>query len=311
MTESNRITCSIVDTGTEQFCTVFVPGHDPLPAGSDHPNFSKIVDLATSALKGEAVDAETLIGLFDVENTVKVAFERLTDRVTVEDGIVKLDGDAVSGALQAQILDFVEKGEDFGPLVRFYEKLLTNPLGNVQEGIYTWITSNRENGGGFTITPDGDLIGYKSVKEATPQWREGSEPVYVPSRTSDQDDRVNDQIVPRGKYIEQRPGDVVEMPRSKVLNAPSVACADGLHIGTFSYAEGFYGDTVMLVKFSPRDVVSLPASNSTWKLRVNRYTVVGPVEEALDVPLLITEDVEDEADEAAAEAGVNPDLILA
>jgi hypothetical protein len=95
------------------------------------------------------------------------------------------------------------------------------------------------------------------------------------------------------------------MPRSRVLHAPSQECGDGLHIGTFAYASTFYGgDTVMLVKFSPRDIVSLPDSNSAWKLRVCRFTVIGPVDEALDTPLYITKaivaDYIDATEDAAA-----------
>ncbi len=170
--------------------------------------------------------------------------------------------------------------------MRFYEKLTTNPLGDVRDGLYDWITGQTANGGMLTITEDGDVLGYKSVQASRPEWRTGVSTVYRPSWRGA--GTVNGIDVPSDKYIEQAPGDVVEMPRSKVLHAPSRACGDGLHIGTYDYAERYVGDTVMLVQFSPRDIVSLPDSNSTWKLRVCRYTVIGPVTEPLDVPVYMT-----------------------
>lgn len=288
---SNTIQFSLVtaDNG-QQFVTVFADGVVTPPAGDDHPNFKAIVGACEAAARGEAVDAEQVVGLFDVGATITAGFQRLTERVSVENGVVLLDGDPVHGALQDQIVDFVSQGEDFGPLVSFYEKLVTNPLGDVRAGVYDWITGQtRDGAGGVTITPDGDLIGYKSCQSHT---RADGEVVYRPSRKSKDADRVNGVPVEPGQFIEQQPGDTVEMPRSKVLHAPSQACGDGLHIGTWSYANGFQGDTVLLVKFSPRDIVSLPDSAATWKLRVCRYTVIGPCEGPLDTPLYIT----DEAD---------------
>lgn len=268
---------SLVKTEDDQFITVFAPGRDPLPASSTHPNFKAIV---AACVEGES-DVEAVCDLFDIAQTVAVKFQKLSDRVVVENGVILLDGDPVHGVLQDQILDFVEQGEDFGPLVKFYEKLLTNPLGNVQEGLFSWIKGQTQEGN-FTITPEGNIIGYKSMQSASPAWREGDDTVFIPSQVSRHRDRVNGVEVPEGKYIEQRPGDTVEMPRSKVLNNPSRACGDGLHIGTYQYAKSFYGDTVMLVEFSPRDIVSLPDSNSEWKLRVCRYTVLAECDGSLE-----------------------------
>ncbi len=275
-------TFNLVTSSDDQFITVFVPGRDPLPAGSTHPSFKAIAALCMESMQGGTIDVDALCDLFDVAATVTRKFQRLSERVTVESGVICLDGDEVHGTLQEQILDFLDAGEDFDPLVNFYEKLMTNPLGDVRQGLYDWIQGQRENGA-LTITPDGDLIGYKSVQGAVPEWRKDQSFIYRPSRRGE--GRVNGIDVSYAQFIEQVPGDVVEMPRSRVLNAPSMACGDGLHIGTYDYAQGFYGDTVLMVEFSPRDIVSLPDSCSTWKLRVCRYTVVGPCSEPLDVPV--------------------------
>lgn len=270
----------------QRFVTVFANGTLSAPAPDDHPNFKAIVAACQAAFDGDdSISGDDVLALFDVRKLIERKFERLGERVSVEGDTVLFDGDPVDGTLQDQILAFLDAGEDFEPLVKFWEKLTTNPLGDVRQGLYDWINGQRKNGN-FTITAEGDVLGYKSVREQAPEWREGYDTVFVPSRRGI--GRVNDTEVSAGRYIEQVPGDIVEMPRSKVLNAPSAACGDGLHIGTYQYASTFHSggcNTVMLVKFSPRDIVSLPDSNATWKLRVCRYEVVGQVTEPLEVPV--------------------------
>ena len=280
---SNVQFTSITTDEGQQFLTVFAEGKLLPPVDDSHPNFKRIKEICVASLGGEVVDVAHLVSLFDVAQTIVEQFERLSARVTVKNGVVHLDGDPVHGTLQEQILQFLDAGEEFGPLVEFYEKLLTNPLGDVREGLYNWIAGQRAEGN-FTITPEGDILGYKSVKPQSPEWRTEEDVVYVPSQRGE--GIVNGRDVSAEEYIEQVPGDTVEMPRSKVLHAPSRECGDGLHIGTWAYAKDFYGgSTVMLVRFSPRDIVSLPDSNASWKLRVCRYEVIGPVTEPLEVPV--------------------------
>lgn len=257
----------LVSSDAGKYITVYTPDAYG-PADESHPNFEQIVSACFTDAQGGDVDVQDVIDLFDIAATVGRKFQRLSERVSVRGGTLFLDGDPVDGSLQQQILDFLDAGEDFAPLVNFYEKLLTNPLGNVRDGLFSWIKGQRENGN-FTITPDGDVLGYKSVQSAKPAWRTDEETVYIASRASRAGGEcINGVEVKPGQHIEQVPGDTVEMPRSMVLNEPSADCGTGLHIGTYSYAETFTGDTVMLVQFSPRDIVSLPDNNSSWKLRV-------------------------------------------
>lgn len=311
MTKST-VLFTLSQAGDAEFITVLGKNEDGsarlYPADASHPNFDAIKTLCLRANEGEAVNPTEVLDLFDVAETVTRKFQRLTERIAVKGGTITLDGDPVHGTLQDQILDFLDNDEDFGPLVNFYEKLTTNPLGDVQAGLYDWIIGQRERGT-LTITPDGDLIGYKATRKQKPAWREVDGDVYVPSRPGE--GVVNGIDVPNDRYIEQIAGDVVEMPRSKVLHQPSAACGDGLHIGTYKYASTFLrGDNqaVLLVKFSPRDIVSLPDSNSTWKLRVCRYTVIGTCDEPLDTPVFVTEADAAGTEDAAAEQGIDLDL---
>lgn len=258
----------VVHDGND-FLSAFLPGGEFCgPADSSHPNFKRIVALAAAKVQGEDVSVEDVRDAFDVPAAVQRAFQRLSDRITVEGDTVKLDGDPIDNTLTEQILALLNEGEDFAPLVNFYEKLLTNPLGDVREGLFDWIKGQTSDGSKVTITPDGNLIGYKGVWPAGQgHGGDGSKGGYVPSRAGM--GIVNGVEV---NPIQQDVGDTVEMPRS-TLSEPSMECGVGLHVGTWNYAKRF-GPVCMIVEFNPRDVVSAPDANSSWKLRVCRYKVV-------------------------------------
>lgn len=263
---------SLIKTTDDQYVTVFIPGRDPLPANASHPNFKAIVAACAASTTGEITDADVdgLVDLFDVAAAVQRKFQRLSERVSVEGNEILLDGEPVHNSLTKQILAFMDEGEDFEPLVNFYEKLLTNPLHGVRETLYGWLEGQMGDESKVTICEDGDLVGYKGV------WvREGG---YRPSKMNTTPIRVSDTLVPVGEYATQNVGDVVEMPRAAV-DAPSHECGVGLHVGTWNYAKTF-GPVCLKVKFSPRDVVSAPDANASWKVRVIRYTVLEVVEDS-------------------------------
>lgn len=296
----------------EQFIFALVPGvPEPLTAHQSHPNWSRITQ---QFLAG---DADGFADLFDIPRTVERAFQRLSERVTAKNGKIYFDGDEVEGEIVEAILAFMDAGEEVGPLVNFFEKLTTNPLGNVQAGLFSWIKGQKTNGN-FTITPEGDILGYKACHVQAPEWRTDEAEVFVPSRRGE--GIVNGRDVTNDEFIEQVPGDVVEMPRSRVLNQPSAQCGDGLHIGTWGYASTFLsGGKVLLVKFSPRDIVSLPDHGSAVKLRVCRYTVVGVVDAPLEVPLYVSEasvedgdlDVSLDGEQSAADKALDNEVTAA
>ncbi len=254
---------------------LFLPGELPLQADSSHPSYPAIL-AGLTANEGKGDETLDYISLFSAERAIATKFARLSDRVTVKNGEVHLDGDKVEGPLEDQIVAFLEKGEDFGPLVNFYEKLLSNPLGSeTKDALVAWMKGQGESGG-VTITPEGNVLGYKSLNSHP----DG----FVPSRTSvTGEDAVNDVEVGVGNQIVQNVGDTVSMPRSLVLHAPSAACAEGLHVGTWGYASGFSGDSKFLVEFDPRFVVSVPTYAD--KIRVSTYTIIAKVDGPLDSPV--------------------------
>ncbi len=261
----------IVEVNGETYVTVFAPGHDPLPAASSHPNFESIVKAcrAEQAHPG-TVNAEDVVDLFDVGAAVSKRFEKLSDRVSVKDGRIYLDGDAMESGLTKQVLRFMDEGEDFRPLVNFMEKIETNP--NVHSRTQAWDWLNNHD---FTLLPNGDVVGYKGVRS---DGKGGFVSGFQGHAIVDGED-VNG-------YIPTNVGSVIEMPRSEVQWDPSSACASGLHFGTFEYAKGYASGAMLKVAVNPRDIVSVPTDAGGEKMRCCRYEILevidAPVNTALD-----------------------------
>lgn len=223
-----------------------------LEADSSHPHWNAI-------LEGLANGDESVFELFDVQGGLISRLKSLSDRVDYDGTNVLFDGDPVNSALANQIKRFLEQGVgDYAPLVKFWEKVATNPDARSREQLFTWLQTHD-----FTITPDGDIVGYKGVVEQ-------EEGVFTSSNSGRAlvDGKVHEGRIPN------QPGTVVSMPRSEVKNDPNVPCHKGLHVGDWSYASKFAGPVTLEVHVNPRDVVSIPRDSSARKMRCCKYKVV-------------------------------------
>jgi hypothetical protein len=261
---------SLIQSADDAAITLVIPGRDPLVASKAHPNFESIVGACLASQQGESVDESEVADLFDIAATVERKFQRLGKRVSVEGDTVYFDGDPVESFLTDQILRFIDAGEDVTPLVNFWEKCENNPTDHSREQLYDWLRKHQ-----FTITADGDIVGYKGVRKATDG---GFESIHSGPA------RVNGEAV--NGHVPNNPGDVIEMPRSEVRHDPGVSCSVGLHVATYSYASGFAQGAVLEVHVDPRDVVSVPTDSGGQKVRACRYTVVGEVEKPYDGPII-------------------------
>lgn len=249
--------------------TVFFSSGDVKSCDSTHPQFDTIL---TGATTGD----ESIIDLFSISKTVEKRFERLSERITVRDGEVRLDEVPLHNSLTDAILRALNEGEDdWRPLVKFFERLLANPNEHSREQLYTWLASES-----FTINEDGLIVGYKYV------YNQGDDPenpgttLYtstvkgyaivddVEHGTPDSDSYSGDV-----DYVPNRLGSVITMPRDLVQHDPSVACHKGLHVGTWGYSGNSTRD-VLTVLVDPRDVVSVPTDSYGGKIRCCRYIVL-------------------------------------
>jgi hypothetical protein len=241
---------SIVNNNGFKSMSAFIDGQ-LYTAVDSHPRWDAIV---------EAAENGTLqASHFDLVEAV-TSFLAVTDRMSLANGKVYFDGDHVDNTLTKQIVKAMTEGSDAMPFVNFMEKLATNPLEATREQLFDWINASDY----FTIDQDGDIIGYKSVHKT------GENEFHSISSGSAV---VNG--VPQVGRIVQSVGSVITMPRADVQHDPAVGCSTGLHVGTWEYAESFYGDAILSVAVNPRDVVSVPTECDAQKMRVCRYTVIG------------------------------------
>lgn len=251
--------------------TAFINGQ-MYSATSGHGQFDRIQEMC------QAGD-ESVVDLFDISNAVQERFRRLSERVTISNGTIYLDGEAVNNALTEQVVRFINQGvDDFKPLVLFFEKVQNNPNPHSREQLYRWLQDKN-----FTINQDGNIVAYKGVKKVSAEHQYES----IASGTAIVDGVTHTGTIPNPV------GAVVEMPRGDVQHDPSIGCHTGLHAANWDYAKSWSRGAVLTVEINPRDVVSVPTDCSDQKMRVCRYTVIEAVENELDTPYLQTVDTPD------------------
>lgn len=246
---------TVAVVGDEKVVAFAPPGGTPVPlmtaTSFSHPN--SIDEIIRRLGEGD----ENVVELFSPEVAVRQRFEgTLSADVKVADGQVFFRGESVDNAITDQILRFLEEDQDFKPLVRFMEKLAANPQEHAREQSYRWLQTCK-----FTITDEGDILAYKGVQSNYNSKHAGK-------------GIVNGEAVGN---VNNTPGNVCEYARDEVVHNPGVACAEGLHAGTYSYASGFAsgnGDKVVEVLVNPADIVSVPTDSRDQKMRVCRYTVL-------------------------------------
>lgn len=269
----SNIKYNLVTVGDEANLTAFIDG-EMYTASSEHPNFKAIV-------AGVVSDDPDVVDLFDVAKAINARFERLSERVTLVGGEVCFDGDPVHNSLTAQVVRFLDEGvDDWEPLVYFLENIMENPSANSRKELFDWIGNDES----LTITDDGWLVGYKGC-------RKGNDGVPVSTRNAPASEqvRVNDELI-ADRPVPNPVGATVSMPRSLVDDNLNRHCSNGLHIGTFRYANSFQGPAqggvVLEVHVHPRDVVAVTSDSNREKIRAASYQVVGPVEKQHTAPLI-------------------------
>lgn len=249
---------NLVSHGDAQSLTLF-HNDEMFVADNNHPNW-------TAILQAVLVNDETVTRLFDTAKAVQSKFDVITDRVSVRGNALYFDGDPITGVLVDQILSFLNEGLDFNPLIAFLENVQQNPQRESRDALFSWLEAT----GGFGITDEGLIVGYKGVNK-------NSDGTFW-STTSGH--AIVDGVEVNG-LVPNRPGSRVTMPRNEVAFDRNQACSTGLHIGTWDYASR-YADTTLQVLVNPRDVVSVPFDSGAQKIRACAYTVVGPVDKKDD-----------------------------
>jgi hypothetical protein len=210
---------------------------------SSNPSFGE----AKLAIANEQWD--DIEALFDTSQAV-VNFS--DGNVKVTDGAVFYKDEAVHNHVVDRILDFMREGLPYKPLIRFLDKLMDNPSRRATNELYAFLEHKS-----MPLTPDGNFLAYKGVKDDYTDWHTGS---------------FSNQI-----------GETLEMNRNGVCDDSNLGCSSGFHAGSLEYARGYgNGGHLMIVEISPADVVSVPLDCDCQKLRTSKYKVVSHFEKKLE-----------------------------
>lgn len=168
-------------------------------------------------------------------------------------------GDPVEEVVLAAAIRLTNSDADLAPLGAFLRRLERNPSQASRSQLFGWLKA-----GGFTLTTEGLIVGYKSVRADGRSAHAGNEPVTVQAQ-----DGTVDTIT---GHVPYPVGATVWMARDLVNDDRNSACSVGLHVGTYSYAEHF-SEQMLVVLVDPADVVSVPTDSNAQKMRVCRLYV--------------------------------------
>lgn len=245
---------------TDTSITVLFPS-GPKSVHSTHLNFTRIREAIRS---GQTSGLEEL---FDI----KTAIIRWTNglyRIT-DEGVYR-DTERIPDCIERRVLQFLDEGLPFEPLLKFHERLATNPSRRAVQELYKFLENKN-----IPIGPDGCFYGYKSVRL---DWKD------IHSGT-----------------FSNHIGAVLSMARNQVDDDCTRTCSYGFHVGALEYVRDFGGarehKRMIIVKVDPADVVSVPIDYNGQKMRVCKYTVIseytGPLPESYYAPAFETDDIEE------------------
>ena len=208
---------------------------------SDNGVYAKVLD----AYKRR--DEQAIKNLMDIRSRLVTSLKETNEDVSVVDGVVFLDGKEVYGELSGKMMMFINEGLPMGPLMAFCRKLRKNPSNRALRDLFSFLEKNNH-----PITESGNFLAYKKVHEPDSQGR---------------------MLDIHSKTFDNRPGNVLEMPRNEVDEDPNRTCSHGLHVANWDYAQQFGTGVMLEVEVDPADVVAIPVDYNQSKMRVCRYKV--------------------------------------
>ena len=232
-----------------------------------HPQYNKLVK---AVRKGDEQKFMDLISIgVAIENWSNGDFE-------FKDGFLYFEGEQVDNEPTSRIIDCISQNFPHEFMLNYLSNLYDNVSNRAVQESYKWCSHK-----GIPITEDGMLIGYKGVA------------VYSGVGTKDKMNMslIDGDFVDKytGRSFRNNVGDKPSMKRRQVCDDHTNGCAQGLHIGTYDYACDWAGQSgaVILVKFNPKDIVSVPSCSDWQKMRVCDYEVLsvarGQIESAVYV----------------------------
>lgn len=247
----------------------------------------------------DAIKANDWNAVKEVIDPVKVVLEYGNGRVAVKGDVLYWDGVEMHDALSKRMIAMLLEGFPIEPMVNFKANLESNPSYRAVNELYSFLEKAK-----LPITPDGHFLAYKRVRKDFMDVYSGTVK-NAPAYAFTEEERNAMPMKEQGRRKEVtidivNDVTVVSMPRNMVNDDKDQTCSDGLHFCSEGYLSSYGGETVLIVKVNPADVVSIPSDYKDTKGRAWRYEIIGELgvspEEAM------TRAVQEAANAAAAEA---------
>ena len=236
-------------------------GGQPFMFDHTHPQYAALVECV------HAGDGEEFIHLFntghEIENWSEGDFE-------FRDGFLYFEDEQVANQPTSRVIEMIQQGFPHQPMLNYLTNLYDNVSERAVQESYTWSSHK-----GLPITDDGMMVGYKGVRPHS------GDTIKVKNGELKDGDLVDKYT---GRTFRNNVGDVCSMKRRQVCDDHTKGCDTGLHVGTYEYACDWAGSTgvVVLVKFNPKDIVSVPSDCNCQKMRVSEYEVIAIAREQLE-----------------------------
>ena len=242
--------------------TVVINNGQPHKFDASHPSYAGLVECL------QAGDADEFVNLI---NSASVIEDWSEGSFECKDGFLFFEDEQVASQPTHRVIELIKGGYDPKPILNFLSLLYDNVSERAVQESYKWSSHK-----GLPITEDGMMVGYKGVRPYV-----GEDIVDKMGNTITEGDLVD---IYTGKSFRNNVGDKCGMKRRQVCDDHTQGCSSGLHVGTFEYASQWAGSTgvVVLVKFNPSNIVSVPSDCSHSKMRVSEYEVISIAREQLE-----------------------------
>ena len=240
-----------------------------------HPHYTSLIQCV------HAGDADEFVNLLNtglqVENWSHGDFE-------FAEGILLFEGEQVAKDPTNRIVECMQQGFPHEFMLNYLTNLYDNVSERAVQESYKWSSHK-----GLPITEDGMLVGYKGVRTYAGETIQGK------NGEIKEGDLVD---IYTGNSFRNNVGDTASMKRRQVCDDHTQGCDSGLHVGTYDYACGWAGNTgvVVLVKFNPKDIVSVPSDCNCEKMRVSSYEVISVAREQLEEAVYSEDYYDDQED---------------
>lgn len=240
-----------------------------------HPHYASLMKCVHA---GEADEFVNLLNTgFQVENWSHGDFE-------FAEGVLLFEGEQVAKDPTNRIVECMQQGFPHEFMLNYLTNLYDNVSERAVQESYKWSSHK-----GLPITEDGMLVGYKGVRTYAGETIQGK------NGEIKEGDLVD---IYTGNSFRNNVGDTASMKRRQVCDDHTQGCDSGLHVGTYDYACNWAGNTgvVVLVKFNPKDIVSVPSDCNCEKMRVSSYEVISVAREQLEEAVYSEDDYDYQED---------------